>query len=110
MDEYIGETSQPLHKRMAQHRRHAAGGLQSAVYEHLEATGHSFKTENVKIIDKESDWFKRGVKEAFWIKSKTPVINRQGGARFKLSNSWNRAIRLNNNRGRNEQISRQNAS
>ena len=42
-DLYIGETKQTLAKRMAQHRRANTSGQDSAVYTHLQASGHSFK-------------------------------------------------------------------
>ena len=50
---YIGETEQPIKKRMYQHRRAAGEGTSSAVFNHLHSSGHTFKDENVEIICKE---------------------------------------------------------
>uniref|UniRef100_A0A3Q1INW1 Small nuclear RNA activating complex, polypeptide 4 n=1 Tax=Anabas testudineus TaxID=64144 RepID=A0A3Q1INW1_ANATE len=53
-------TKQPLHRRMAQHRRSNTSGPESAVYLHLKDKGHSFEDCDVKILDKEDKWFERG--------------------------------------------------
>ncbi|CAI5669152.1 unnamed protein product [Oreochromis niloticus] len=66
-DLYIGETKQPLHKRMAQHRRATSTGQDSAVHQHLKDKGHSFEDANVHILDREDRWFERGVKEAIYV-------------------------------------------
>ncbi|XP_062849575.1 uncharacterized protein LOC134311850 [Trichomycterus rosablanca] len=86
---YIGETKQPLAKRMAQHRRSTSSGQDSAVYTHLQASGHSFNDEDVQILDKEERWFERGVKEAIYVKRERPSLNRGGGLRVHLSPSYN---------------------
>ena len=66
-ESYVGETKQSLKARMSQHRRPSTGDqYDSAIYTHLEATGHSFKDKDVTILDKEERWFERGVKEAIW--------------------------------------------
>ncbi|XP_060781028.1 uncharacterized protein LOC132888964 [Neoarius graeffei] len=49
-DSYIGETKQPLHRRMAQHRRASSSGQDSAVYLHLNNKGHSFQDCKVCIL------------------------------------------------------------
>ena len=53
---------------MNQHRKPSTAGdsYNSAVFAHLDITGHSFKTENVVILDREEEWFRGGVKEAIW--------------------------------------------
>ncbi len=76
---YIGETAQPLTKRMYQHRCPSSSGNDSAVYSHLEESGHSFSTREVKILDRESRWYERGVKEAIYERSECPSLNRRGG-------------------------------
>ena len=47
-DLYTGETKQPLHNRMAQHRRADSSGQDSDVHLHLEEKNHSFEENNVK--------------------------------------------------------------
>ncbi|XP_072017480.1 uncharacterized protein [Amphiura filiformis] len=58
-DSYIGETAQPLHNRMLQHRRASSGGNDSAVFLHLKASGHHIDTKDVCILDREQRWFER---------------------------------------------------
>ena len=90
---YIGETEQPLKKRMYQHRRAAGEGTSSAIYNHLHTSGHSFTDDNVEIICRESSWFERGVKEAIYVKSRNPSLNKQGGVRHLLSSAWDENLR-----------------
>ena len=89
---YIGETKQQLHQRMAQHRRAKASGQDSAVYLHLKDKGHSFEDSQVRILDREEDWFKRGVKEAIYVKMEKPSLNRGGGVRHLLSATYNAVL------------------
>ena len=76
-DLYIGETKQPLHKRMAQHRRAHSSGLDSAVHLHLKEKVHSFDDNNVHILDREDRWFERGVKEAIYVKVEKPSLTEE---------------------------------
>ena len=92
-DAYIGETSQPLRKRVQQHCRSTNGPAESAVYTHRKASGHKFDLEEVKILDRENRWFERGVKEAIWVRAHEPSLNRSGGVRSNLSHAWDRTIR-----------------
>lgn len=92
-DVYIGETAQPLHKRMYQHRRPSTSGFDSAVYTHLEEKDHSFDNSEVKILDNEPRWFERGVREAIYERVEKPSLNKRGGLRFNLSRTWDRALR-----------------
>ena len=92
---YIGETKQALSKRMNQHKRPVSGETyDSAVYTHMQATGHSFNNKNVKVMDREQRWFERGVREAIWERVERPTLNKKGGLRFKLSPAWDRANQL----------------
>ena len=54
---YIGETEQPIKKRMYQHRRAAGEGISSAVYNHLQCSNDSFDDNNIEILSKEKNWF-----------------------------------------------------
>ncbi len=91
-DLYIGETKQPLHKRMAQHRRANSSGQESAVHLHLKDKDHSFEDSNVKVLAREDRWFERGVKEAIYVKLEKPSLNRGGGLRHNLSTTYNTVL------------------
>ena len=59
------KTVKHLKARLNQHRRPSTNEAQnSAVYNHCKASNHSFKPEEVFILDKGDGWFKRGVLEA----------------------------------------------
>jgi hypothetical protein len=75
--DYIGETSRPLGVRLKEHERTL--GSRTAVGEHCAATGHKIKTIEVKIVEQESGWFKRKVKEAIKIRIHRPTMNRDEG-------------------------------
>ena len=93
LDLYIGETKQPLHKCMAQHRRATTTGQDSAVHLHLKEKGHSFDDHKVRILAREDRWFERGVKEAIHVKLERPSLNRGGGLRHHLSPTYNAVLR-----------------
>ena len=50
---YIGETKQPTHKRMAQHKRATSSGQDSAMHLHLKESGHSFEDSQVRVLERE---------------------------------------------------------
>ena len=65
---YIGETKQPLHRRMAQHRHATSSGQDSNVHLHLKECRHFFKDSQVHVLSREDRWFERGVKEDIHVK------------------------------------------
>ena len=94
-DSYIGETQQTLKARMKQHARpNNSTGVHSGVYQHMMERGHHFDpVNNVSIIDRETRWFERGVREAIYERKEQPAMNKTGGLRFTLAHSWDRAIK-----------------
>ena len=54
---------------------------------------HNFDIQDVHILDRDSRWFERGVKEAIGVRHEQPSLNRSGGVRVKLSHGWDRVIR-----------------
>ena len=72
---YIGETARPLATRLQEHQHRST----SAIYEHLQATGHSFSPQETKILSVEPFLNKRKVKEAIEIKIRWPSLNRDQG-------------------------------
>lgn len=69
---HIGETKQPLHRGVAQHRRVTASGQDSVVCAHLQAKKHRFEHQNVHILNKEDRWFERGIKGIIYVKLERP--------------------------------------
>ena len=60
---------------------------------HRRVSGHEFDFDEVKILDRESRWFERGVKESIWVRAEQPTLNRSGEVRHNLSHAWDRAIK-----------------
>ncbi|KAI8498003.1 hypothetical protein Bbelb_239470, partial [Branchiostoma belcheri] len=80
---YIGETSRPLKVSYKEHCRPSANGYSSAIFHHLQHNqGHSFKLESTDILDRETRWWERGVKEAIYERMYNPTLNREGGLRL----------------------------
>ena len=48
--------------------------------------------DNAKILEVESKWFERGVKEVIHIRASEPSLNHDGG-QFQLSPTWTNIIR-----------------
>ncbi|KAI8479100.1 hypothetical protein Bbelb_431650 [Branchiostoma belcheri] len=77
---YIVETSRPLKVRYKEHCRPSANGYSSAIFHHLQHNqSHSFKLESTDILDRETRWWERGVKEAIYERMYNPTLNREGG-------------------------------
>lgn len=94
-ESYVGETQQALKARLKQHRRPSSSGeaaFNSAVFNHIATTGHTIEDKDVKILDREENWWQRGVKEAIVERVEQPSLNRNGGLRHKLSHTWDRAL------------------
>ena len=77
---YIGETRRSLEVRLKEHRRavrmdHDNNGI--AV--HANNTFHDIKWGSAQVIERETNWYKRKVKEAQWIKGTKDSINLDQG-------------------------------
>ena len=48
-------------------------------YIDIDKPGHSVSLSAAKVLDRESEWFEQGVKEAIYIRSHNPSLNRDGG-------------------------------
>ena len=55
---------------------------------HISVTGHQFEDKEVIILDKETNWLERGVKEAIYERIEAPSLNKRGGLQFALSRRW----------------------
>ena len=72
--QYIGETARPLRKRTAEHHRDS-----SLVGAHMSSKRHKFTDSNITVLDQDSRWFQRGIKEAIYIAAQRPDLNRDHG-------------------------------
>ena len=71
---YTGESGQPLVARLKQHKRKT-----SVVGRHIKSTGHSMDFENTKILGRDSNWTRRGIKEAINIRRYNSSLNLDKG-------------------------------
>ena len=70
---YVGETQRKLGVRAKEHQR------QGPVSDHLKEKGHSLDPASAKVLDREGDWYKRGVKEACHIFQQQSDLNQDAG-------------------------------
>ena len=85
---YIGETNRPLETRLKEHKEawKKMDTQKSAIADHVAQTGTTPLWNEVKIIGKEDDWYKRRIKEALWI-DRQGKINKSHGLEA-ISNYW----------------------
>ena len=76
-DEYVGETGRALGCRFKEHTdgKHPS----SAITEHTTNTGHRFKLEDVRILQREDRAVPRKIREAIEIHKRNPSMNRDRG-------------------------------
>ena len=74
-ERYVGATQQLLSKWVHQHTHSAAGRLNSAVLDHMCATGHVLDLDSFTILEWEADWRRRGIREAVYVKRVVPGLN-----------------------------------
>ena len=59
---YIGETERALKQRLKEHQKES-----SKVGHHMGYDKHKVDSQNIRIVDRDSRWFQRGVREAIQI-------------------------------------------
>ncbi len=74
---YVGESERSLKTRLAEHRRPSS--VSSPVAEHTRESQHSICWSQVKVLDQDSDWYCRGVREAINIRRESSTLNRDRG-------------------------------
>ena len=75
---YVGETERTAQARFKEHTStavNAQGKFKSAMLQHARDNNHHFRKEDVSVLSRESDWVRRGIKEAIYIKALNPSIN-----------------------------------
>ena len=91
-DAYIGETSQPLQHRPRQHCRSSYNENDSAVFKHIIASEYQIDVNDVAILEREENWFERGVKEAEWDTTTNPSLDCNGATEITYSHSWDHSV------------------
>ena len=77
---YIGETSRQGRQRFKEHSSTAKlynGDYKSAIVQHAADTGHSFRETNLTVLDNDSNWHSRGIRESIYIRALNPSLNRR---------------------------------
>ena len=74
--EYVGESGRTVGIR---HKEHTDGKHSSGVWDHIQATGHTCSIDNVKVIDRETNYWARKYRETIHIHKRKPVMNRDKG-------------------------------
>jgi len=77
---YVGQTTQYLQKRLAQH----ATQTNSNIFQHIKETKHKFDLLNPIILDKQSDPLKLMISESKFIQKLQPSINNNEGIKLLL--------------------------
>ena len=64
----MGETGRCLHERQKEHVRlvRELNTDRSEIAKHVAENGHSVDLKGISVIDKEPQWRRRIIKEAFW--------------------------------------------
>ncbi|XP_072017304.1 uncharacterized protein [Amphiura filiformis] len=74
---YVGESERSLKARLAKHRRPSS--TSSPVAQHVKASKHTIDWNNVKVLDQDSNWYNRGVREAINIHRHPSNLNKDKG-------------------------------
>ena len=85
----MGESERALKTRLAEHKRPSS--TTSPLVEHAKAGKQTFDWDNVSVLDQDSNWFNRGVREAINIRRHPSSLNRDKG-RHELPAVYNRLI------------------
>ena len=71
---YVGETERQLGRRVKEHQRPS-----SPVHHHMNYNKHSFDPQEVTVMDHDTNWLARGIREAIHITRTNPPLNRDRG-------------------------------
>ena len=77
---YVGETSRQGRQRFKEHNSTAKlynGDYKSAIVQHAADTGHNFRETDLTILDTDSNWHSRGIRESIFIRALNPSLNRR---------------------------------
>ena len=78
-ESYIGETERLLNTRFNEHKRRSNTSSEVSQHLYIDSPGHHVDFDKVKVLDRDTRWFERGVKEAIYIRAAQPSLNKDGG-------------------------------
>ena len=81
-DDYVGESARAASARNAEHfstAQSAPGLYKSAIMQHAADANHHFRTDDIRILSRESGWHERGIRESIYIRGLSPSLNRNEG-------------------------------
>ena len=87
----VGETERSLKARFSEHRRPSSTTSKVSKHIHVDHPQHSVELDNGEVLTTEPRWFERGVKEAIYISTLNPSLNRDRG-RYNLPLVWDNII------------------
>ena len=70
----------------------APGIYKSAIMQHAADSQHHFRSEDIKVLSRESGWHERGIRESIFIRALSPSLNRNEG-RHALPHCYDPLIR-----------------
>ena len=95
---YIAETARQGRQRFKEHSSTAKlynGDYKSAIIQHAADTGHSFRETDLTILDKDSNWHSRGIRESIFIRALNPSLNRRSNRndRYSLPSTYDSILK-----------------
>lgn len=78
---YVGETGRGIQTRADEHRNHITNGnvKASAVANHVISENHRVNLKKITMIERESNYFRRKIKESLYIRKSTVKMNQNNG-------------------------------
>ena len=95
---YVGKTGRQGRQRFKEHSSTAKlynGEYKSAIMQHAVETGHSFREDDLVILDSDDNWRSRGIRESIYIRALNPSLNRRSerNDRFTLPATYDSIIK-----------------
>jgi hypothetical protein len=91
----VGETRRATEDHMKDHKantKHPNGLYTSKVKEQMHSHDHYYSDRNITILDKDTNWLPRGIRESLQIRALNPSINADQGC-YKLPHCYDGIIK-----------------
>ena len=85
-EEYIGESARTFSERFKEHLKPPF-----PIYDHSNISGHNVTVDNFSIVGREDHNIKRAIKEALYIRSNNPSLNKNIG-KYHLPHIWDEVL------------------